>query len=102
MTDTMKMFPPSFFRRRNAQGLSLNVVIIAVIAIAVLVILLVMLIGKTKIFGTATADCISKGGTCTTPNMDGNCPDGRVKMFGAKCKESGKICCTQLEQAEYT
>lgn len=103
MIDVTNMFFHSFFKGRKAQGLSLNVIIIAVICIAVLVIILIMLVGKSKVFGSATADCPSKGGSCETgQGMTGSeCPEGMTKMFGAKC-DTGQVCCTQLDQAAAT
>lgn len=78
---------PSFFSSRKAQGLSLNVIIIAVIAIVVLVILIIMLTGKTRLFGQATTNCESKGGQCYSRACD---PDTEVKQFGTDCAKRYK------------
>ena len=97
------MFFSSFFRGRRAQGLSLNVIIIAVICIAVLVIILVMLVGRSRIFGEATTDCPSKGGSCEIGEGDkgDDCPFGMTKIFGARC-EDGYVCCLGLEEQRVT
>jgi hypothetical protein len=84
---------PSFFSSRKAQGLSLNVIIIAVIAIVVLVVLIIIFTGKTRLFSQATTNCESKGGHCK-PKCD---PDTEVKQFGTDCasreNSPGSECC---------
>ena len=52
---------------RKAQGISMNVIIIAAIALLVLVILSVIFIGRMGGFGKATANCESQGGRCLPP-----------------------------------
>lgn len=49
---------------RKAQGLSLNVIIIAVIALLVLVVIVWIFSGKSSQFAKGVASCESKGGTC--------------------------------------
>lgn len=83
---------------RKAQGLSLTMVIVAVIAIIVLVVVVMAFSGKFKIFNKATSDCASKGGSCLYADTNGQCPDGAVKMFGAKCDQDGMICCTAIDE----
>ena len=88
---------PSFFSSKKAQGLSLNVIIIAVIAIVVLVVLIIIFTGKTRLFGKATTNCESKGGHCSA----GPCnPDTEISLYGTDCAERaknnevpGKYCC---------
>ncbi len=53
---------------RRAQGLSLNVVIIAAIALLVLVILAVILSRSGAIFSKQTTNgCVANGGECAAP-----------------------------------
>lgn len=86
---------------RKAQGMSLNVIIIAVIGIAILVILLFMVVGRTRIFGGAMSSCESKGGECL-PECTAAKPiehygtdcgqrhdDGDTSAKGPKCCASG-------------
>ena len=49
---------------KKAQGISINVIIIAAIALLVLVILSVIFIGRVGIFGAKVAECENKGGKC--------------------------------------
>jgi len=49
-------------KNKKAQGISLNVIIIAAIALLVLVILSVVFIGRTKNFTQGVADCRANGG----------------------------------------
>ncbi len=52
---------------KKAQGISMNVIIIAAIALLVLVILSVIFIGRMGSFGRAAANCESQGGQCLPP-----------------------------------
>ena len=73
---------------KKAQGISMNVIIIAAIALLVLVILSVIFIGRMGSFGEASAACSQQGGTC----YDGTtCPSGTTK-YSLKCDE-GQVCC---------
>jgi len=49
---------------KKAQGISINVIIIAAIALLVLVILSVIFMGRMGTFGTTSKDCIAQGGQC--------------------------------------
>ena len=48
--------------RKKAQGLSLNVIIIAAIALLVLVILAVIFMGRLGVFRKGSGDCETLGG----------------------------------------
>jgi len=48
----------------KAQGISINVIIIAAIALLVLVVLSVIFMGRLGQFATKTAECENKGGKC--------------------------------------
>jgi len=86
---------------RRAQGLPLNVIILALLGLAVLVILIVMLSTKTGQFNKAQ-DCVARGGTCvypTDPAKGVTCPTTGypVRSF-ITCKDDGEtktngICC---------
>ena len=82
---------PSFFSIKKAQGMSLNVIIIAVIALLVLVVLIFIFMGKTKIFTRETASCTSRGGECLQ-----SCAPGYLRQSGTDCPE-GEICCIPFE-----
>ena len=77
---------------KKAQGISLNVIVIAAIALIVLVILSVIFIGRLGTFGKETAACENKGGTCVAGTA---CGTGQTKLPGSKC-ETGQVCCVSL------
>jgi flagellar basal body-associated protein FliL len=83
---------PSFFSSKKAQGMSLNVIIIAVIALLVLVVLIFIFMGKTKIFTKETTSCTSRGGTCET-----SCAPGYLRQSGTECEKQELICCIPFE-----
>ncbi len=71
------------FRNKKAQGLSMNVIIIAAIALLVLVVLSVIFVGRLGIFGEKAAACETVGGTCYV-----DCPAGTTEYpAGAKCPD---------------
>ena len=49
---------------KKAQGISINVIIIAAIALLVLVVLAVIFMGRIGQFGASVAECENKGGKC--------------------------------------
>ena len=80
---------------KKAQGISVNVIIIAAIALLVLVVLSVIYIGRMGDWGTKAADCANKGGDC----VDGNCPPTQTKFTGFQCTgvDAGKTCCIDID-----
>jgi hypothetical protein len=51
---------------KKAQGMTINVIIIAAIALLVLVILVIIFTGRTGMFAKESGNCVNNGGTCTT------------------------------------
>lgn len=86
---------------KKAQGISLNVVIVALIAIIVLVVLIVIFSGRTKFFGETIQTCESKGGSCRADTNDnGQCPTGYIKQLGTDCESrdpNTPLCCTAFD-----
>lgn len=76
---------------KKAQGISMNVIIIAAIALLVLVILSVIFIGRMGRFGEQTGACSQQGGTC----YDGGCPQGTTP-YSANCPDEGQSCCLPI------
>jgi hypothetical protein len=62
---------------KKAQGMSMNVIIIAVIALVVLIVLVLVFTGKTKFFGKQTSDTASQftGQRCAIPGTSNKCLD---------------------------
>ena len=87
--------------KKKAQGISINVIIIAVIALLVLVVLSLIFTGSLGKFGLKVTDCENKGGKCAfecgspaegtqdypTAYSDWKCPDK---------DEQAQICCVKL------
>lgn len=86
---------------KRAQGISINVIIIAAIALIVLVVLVFILTGRLQIFGEGLDDCESKGGRCMGAAYDietrqPKCPkEGYIPIPGAKCGTT-QICCMKI------
>jgi hypothetical protein len=53
---------------KKAQGISMNVIVIAVIALLVLVVLSVIFMTNTGVFVRGVIDCTQKGGQCVSIN----------------------------------
>lgn len=85
---------------RKAQGISLNVIIIAVIALLVLVVIVFIFTGKTRTFTQELATCESKGGTCySSGNCDGIGPLVGIIGEDVTCAENNiqsGVCCVKL------
>jgi hypothetical protein len=58
--------------KKKAQGLSLNVIIIAALALLVLVILAVIFMGRTGVFRRQSGDCTTLGGQCSRTGCTGD------------------------------
>jgi len=71
---------------KKAQGLSINVIIIAALALIVLVVLATIFTGRVRIFSQTLEDCASKQGQCY-PNK---CPDNSALITNAKCSEADR------------
>jgi hypothetical protein len=48
----------------KAQGISINVIVVAAIALLVLVVLSVMFVGKIGLFAGKSSSCSEQGGSC--------------------------------------
>ena len=86
---------------KKAQGISMNVIIIATIALLVLVISSVIFIGRTGQWGVQVSNCISKGGQClvkeiTTPSMGCN-TDYPTPYPAWSCEKTTEVCCINID-----
>lgn len=87
---------------KKAQGMSVNVIIIAILALLVLVILGFVFAGKIGDFVKGTKDCESIGGRC---DLGTQCTgdEGYSKTNIAMCldqatgKPNGQACCLKLD-----
>ncbi len=80
---------------KKAQGLSMNMIILAAIALIVLIVLVVIFYGKAKSFSASAEDCVQKGGKCTpkTESCDG------PNLGKMNCKDD-EFCCMKMGEEE--
>ena len=92
----------NFLQKKNAQSMSMNVIIIAAISLIVLVVLVFIFTGKIRMFGTGLDDCRSKGGLCEGNYETKQCPSGSGKapILNTNCEDSetgGRtLCCISV------
>ncbi|MEK6849188.1 MAG: hypothetical protein AABY01_01310 [Nanoarchaeota archaeon] len=81
----------------RAQGISINVIVVAAIALLVLVVLSVVFLGRFGVFTAQSADCSNKGGSCTT----GACPTGTSEYSAWNCADTAggarQACCIAVQ-----
>ena len=82
----------------KAQGISMNVIIIAAIALIVLIILVSIFSGRMGLFNRDLTEqtkntCEQRGGICAD-----SCQPGYVQSFGATCPNPGEICCIKVQE----
>ena len=87
---------------KKAEGMSVNVIIVAILALLVLVVLSFVFAGKIGDFVKGTKQCQSIGGECLGAC---NIEQGYKEMFTAACldKNTGKLtgekCCIQIDKS---
>lgn len=84
---------------RKAQGMSLNVIVVAVIALVIIVVLIFLMTGKTRFFGKAIMTCEAKGGRCAP-----ECTSSEISHLGTNCPadseagtQPGPKCCSPFD-----
>lgn len=75
-------------RRKKAQGLSMQTVVIAAIVLIVLFVLILIFTGRINIFRQDMESCLNKGGTC----KDAKDCDG-IRTTVEECQKKGQVCC---------
>ena len=82
---------------KKAQGISINVIVVAAIALLVLVVLSVVFLGRFGLFTKQSADCENKGGRCVV----GACPAGTNEYAAWSCQETSagtqQTCCINVQ-----
>jgi hypothetical protein len=83
---------------KKAQGISINVIVVAAIALLVLVVLSVVFLGRFGTFSQQSADCENKGGRCAV----GACPSGTSEYPAFACPNTAsgatQSCCLQIQK----
>lgn len=72
---------------KKAEGLPINVVIIAALGLAVFVVLLIMFTSEAGTFSKNVLTCEAKGGDCVAEN---SCEYQKTSF---KCPTKGDVCC---------
>ena len=81
---------------KKAQGISLNVIVIAALALLVLVILAVVFIGRMGFWGDDVNDCENKGGVCAQTCGQGDALNYPTEYAVWRCPSDGSVsqkCC---------
>lgn len=84
-------------KRGKAQGMPINVIIIAALALVVLFVLATLFTGRTRLFSENLESCASKQGVCKNTL----CGTGEATMPNTKCTQEEiaagkKICCVRV------
>lgn len=84
---------------KKAQGISIDVIIIAAIALIVLVIIAVIFISKLGIFGSQVGDCANKGGMCVAADVQCGEEETAAEAYGIpmalSCPVKEEHCCVK-------
>ena len=82
---------------KKAQGISMNVIIIAALALLVLVILSVIFMGRMGSWGTDVNSCENKGGKCFTVDCGtGTAAEYPTPYPSWKCSPDTEKCCVKV------
>lgn len=85
---------------KKAQGISLNVIIIAILALLVLVVLAMIFTGRIGIFTKETKSCATLGNNAVCVGDAGECGGQDQKVMGGyTCPEEG-VCCLNIAGQE--
>ena len=84
-------------KKGKAQGMPINVIIIAALALIVLFVLATLFTGRTRLFAENLESCASKQGECK-PKCE---PPGETAIPNAKCSKEDidagkKTCCIKV------
>ena len=80
---------------KKAQGMPVNVIIVAALALMVLVVLVVIFSGKVKLFSESLQSCTAKQGQC----KPSPCQDNYASISNTECKKP-ETCCVQVFSGE--
>ena len=84
-------------KSKRAQGMPINVIIIAALALIVLVVLAVIFTGRVKIFSESLQSCAAKQGSCEQyRGTQPKCPSSNQAVITNTDCEKNKVCCIQV------
>lgn len=79
---------------RKAQGISMNVIIIAALALLVLVVLSIIFVGRMGTWSGQVSDCENKGGKCFNDCATDGAAAGYPTPFTQwRCDSASLVCC---------
>jgi len=86
-------------KKRNAQGMSVKIIIVAIIGLIILAIVVMMLSGrlgdfggKVKLFGDNSKTCGGQGGGLTD-KVGESCENGKGEITSSDAIAKGRKCC---------
>lgn len=82
---------------KKAQGMSLNVIVVAAIVVLILIVLSVIFIRGTGSFVESVASCERKGGQCAVEcgSIVYGTEEYTIRDFDARCSD-GQVCCLKV------
>ena len=84
-------------QRKKAQGMSINVIIIAALALLVLVILSVILVGRMGFWTRNTNECTQQRGVCQDRQCDTGYTKTNAVCYGTDNKpDQYQVCCIEV------
>lgn len=78
---------------KKAQGMSINVIIIAALGILVLVVISFLFLGQGQKINKETNSCSNNGGTCISTPAGGLVEDVCKKVLDYVCTDDTQVCC---------
>ena len=84
------------FKKRDAQGLSINVIIIACIAIIVLIVLITIFSKESSNTVEVLGSCAGRGGVCVKDKPECDGMNGKI-IYKYDCEPPTENCCYSLD-----
>ncbi len=79
---------------KKAQGMSINIIVVAAVALLVMIILIAIFGQKMLNFSNEQDSCEARGGTCQS---EATCDWPSVKI-NAECSDATPVCCINLNK----
>ena len=90
-------------KSKRAQGMPINVIIVAALALIVLVVLATIFTGRVKIFSESLQSCAAKQGSCEPYTGTPKCPSSNQAVItNTDCDTQKKVCCVQVFDTKST
>jgi len=83
-------------KKRNAQGLSINVIIILVIGLVVLAVSIYIFTTQSGKAATSLDSCYTRGGDCKTNEV--KCTGSEIRIYNVECPNENPICCINIKR----